>query len=92
MRGGLSISVLRVTIAETVIIYGAIPFGALALLGLMTMLRKPTKTAKYKPGRPWEHEPVWWSANPEGLPDRVDNNSLAAPGTDVIGGGARATW
>ena len=55
----------------TVLIYAGIPLLFLLVLAAWTILphRDQGRTI-YRPGRPWEHEPVWYEANAEaaGLP------------------------
>lgn len=80
---------------ETLLVYAVAPLAVLALLAVVTMAKKAGRPARYKPGQAWDHEPVWWTANPGGLPDGGEphggQRALAA-GADVVGGGARGTW
>ncbi len=49
---------------ETVLVYAGIPL--LVLLGVAVLTLVPGKKApKYKPGKPWEYEPVWFEPHPE---------------------------
>jgi hypothetical protein len=50
---------------EVVLIYGVIPLAVFLLLALLTVLpgRGRDKT-HYRPGRPWDHEPVWYEPHP----------------------------
>ena len=79
------------TIVETLLVYAVIPGGSVALLAVMTMARRPNRPVRYKPGQSWDHPPVWWTANPAGLPASGDAEPLRS-GADVVGGGARGTW
>lgn len=88
----ISTTVTRVTIVETLLVYAVIPVGSLALLAVVTMARRPHRPVRYKPGQSWDHPPVWWTANPAGLPDAGDGAPALRAGTDVVGGGARGTW
>jgi hypothetical protein len=51
---------------EVVLIYGVIPLAVFLLLALLTVLpgRGRQKT-HYRPGRPWDHEPVWYEPHPD---------------------------
>jgi hypothetical protein len=51
---------------EVVLIYGVIPLAVFVLLALLTVLpgRGRDKT-HYRPGRPWDHEPVWYEPHPD---------------------------
>lgn len=83
------------SVVETVLVYVLIPVGALALLALLTMAPRMRKRPRYRSGQPWDHAPVWWSANPDG----VGASRRAGAGqptstsdTSIVGGGARGTW
>jgi hypothetical protein len=86
-----------VSVAETVLVYVLIPVGALAVLALITMAPRLGKRPRYRSGQPWEHAPVWWSANPEGVGTAHHSSvpQLTAGSSDpasTVGGGARGTW
>ena len=51
---------------EVVLIYGVIPLAVFLLLAMLTVLpgRGRDKT-HYRPGRPWDHEPVWYEPHPD---------------------------
>jgi hypothetical protein len=51
---------------ETVLVYGGIPLAVFVLLAVLTLLpgRGREKT-HYRPGQPWEHEPVWYEPHPD---------------------------
>lgn len=54
-----------------------------AFVGIPALLRKP----RYQPGRPWEHDPVWF-AGPE---DPHEALTTTRPGR-AQGGGASVEW
>lgn len=71
----------------TIAIYVLIPLGislAIAFFAaLPSMLRRP----RYRPGRPWKHDPLWFSG-----PDDPDAAlQKARPGASARGG-ASAEW
>lgn len=53
------------TVWETVLVFGVLPLGGLAVLALLTFAPGASRTPRYRVGRPWEHDPVWYVARPE---------------------------
>jgi hypothetical protein len=56
-----------VTVVETILVYVVAPLAVVLLLALLTLApgarrRRP----RYKPGQPWQHEPVWYEPHPQG--------------------------
>ena len=53
-------------VTETGLIYGVIPLAVFLLLAVLTLLpgRGKDKT-KYRPGQPWNAEPVWFEPHPD---------------------------
>lgn len=51
---------------ETVLLYVLIPLGVYLLFAVLTLVpgRGKDKT-HYRPGQPWEHEPVWYEPHPD---------------------------
>lgn len=85
------------SVLETVLVYVLIPVGTLAVVGLLTMTRGMGSRPRYRSGQPWDHAPVWWSANPEGVgvshhPGAPQLNAGASAPASTVGGGARGTW
>jgi hypothetical protein len=54
------------SVTETVLIYGVIPLAVFLAFAAATLIpgRGKEKTS-YRPGQPWEHEPVWYEPHPE---------------------------
>ena len=53
-------------VIETVLIYGVIPLAVFALLAVATLLPGRGKDqTTYRPGQPWEHDPVWYEPHPD---------------------------
>jgi hypothetical protein len=71
----------------TIVIFVLIPLGAgLAIAffaALPSMLRRP----RYRPGRPWKHDPLWFSG-----PDDPDAALQSARPGATARGGASAEW
>ena len=49
---------------ETVLVFVGIPAAAYGLLALLTLGPGLARSPRYRPGRAWEHEPVWYLAHP----------------------------
>lgn len=55
----------RVTVWETVLVFVVLPLAGLGVLALLTLSPGASRTPRYRVGRPWEHEPVWYVARPD---------------------------
>jgi len=53
-----------VTVAETLLVYAGAPLALVLLLALLTLVPGRRRRTRYKPGQPWEHEPVWYEPHP----------------------------
>ncbi|MEU4802758.1 hypothetical protein [Actinosynnema sp. NPDC023587] len=79
------------TIVETVLVFALIPLAIYGVITLLTLRPKATRIARYRPGQEWGYAPVWWSANPGGLP--ADHHAETAPVSGrTARGGARGNW
>jgi hypothetical protein len=87
-----------VTVVETLLVYVVAPLAVVALLALLTYLPGARKRkARYKPGQPWEHEPVWFEPHTAsgGHGAGHDGAHALTAGPSTAGrpyGGARGTW
>lgn len=79
-----------VSVVEIVFVYAVIPAGILALIALFTLTPKFSRTPRYRPGQSWDHPPVWWTANPDGVGELPAAGGEAE--SEVGRGGARGTW
>ena len=52
------------TVWETVAVFVVLPLAGFGLLVLLVYGPAMTRTTRYRPGRPWEHDPVWYVAHP----------------------------
>jgi hypothetical protein len=57
----------HVTVVETLLVYAGAPLAVILVLALLTLVPGRTKRARYRPGQPWDHEPVWYEPHPEGM-------------------------
>ena len=67
MRAGATAGRLRgVTVVETLLVYAVAPLAVIVVLALLTLVPGRRKKLRYKPGQPWDHEPVWYEPHPVG--------------------------
>ena len=97
--GGASVTVLPVTVVQTVLVYVCIPAAIYGVIALLTLWPKFARSPRYRPGQPWTYEPVWWSGNPAGVGAHEVHGGhaeLEAGGNDepvkTARGGARGNW
>jgi hypothetical protein len=57
-----------VSVLQTVLVFVLVPLGFFLLISLLAVGRRRQRPSRYRPGEPWRHEPVWWTANPAGAP------------------------
>jgi hypothetical protein len=54
-----------VSVWQTVLVFVVAPLGGLALLALLAFGSGVRHAPRYRPGRSWEHQPVWYLPRPE---------------------------
>ena len=65
-----------------VLYYVVIPLGAFLIIGGLALLPSALRKPRYRPGRPWNHDPMWFRG-----PDDPDSAlSKARPGATARGG------
>jgi hypothetical protein len=55
----------RVTVWETVLVFAVLPLAGLAVLALLTVAPGASRAPRYRVGRSWDFDPVWYVARPE---------------------------
>lgn len=53
------------TVWETALVFGVAPIVALALLGALTFAPGASRSPRYRVGKSWDFEPVWYVARPD---------------------------
>ena len=43
----------------TILLFVVIPIGAFLVIGGLALLPSALNKPRYRPGKPWDHEPVW---------------------------------
>ncbi|MFI6030475.1 aa3-type cytochrome oxidase subunit CtaJ [Amycolatopsis magusensis] len=80
-------------LVETLLVFAAAPLAIYLVVSLWTLRSKFAGAPRYRPGQPWEHAPIWWSANPEGTGRRAHAGAdEAGDATGTARGGARGSW
>jgi hypothetical protein len=90
---------VHVSVWET-ILYFVVPSVALYLgIALLVVAPRMARRPRYRVGQPWPHEPMWWTANPQGAPLPADHLDDHSAGPALVGaragaerGGARGSW
>lgn len=76
------------SVLETILYFVVPSVGLYVLIAVLVAGPRLARRPRYRVGQPWPHQPLWWTANPEGarLPP--------ADGPAVTGdrGGARGSW
>jgi hypothetical protein len=85
-----------VNLVETILVFAVIPLVIYGAVGLATLRAKFAGTPRYRSGQPWEHPPMWWSANPEGLGAAHEHagvqNTVPSSTSSTARGGASGNW
>ena len=83
-------------VVETALIYVGTPAAATAVLTGVVYGRTAVKQSRYRPGRPWTYDPVWFIGNmehfhPTATPVPVAAHPVAASAAPDLGG-ASGEW
>jgi hypothetical protein len=90
---------LMLSVSETLLIFVAIPVGAVLVIAALAAAGKTGRTTRrYRPGRPFEFTPVWFLSSPEhltesartALPDGAEARELTRGEIETISAPARA--
>ena len=76
------------TVVETLLVFVAAPLAVYLLLWAMTYLPGGRKRSGvvYKPGQPWDHEPVWYEPQPRNAPTHAaGEGDTQAVGSSLYG-------
>jgi hypothetical protein len=58
---------LRLSISSTVLVFAVIPLGVILLVAglVFSGSDRSRRTRRYRPGRPYDFQPIWFLASPE---------------------------
>jgi hypothetical protein len=55
-----------VNVAETLLVFLGVPLVIILVMAALIFLPGGSqRRARYRPGQPWEHEPIWYEPHPE---------------------------
>jgi hypothetical protein len=54
-----------VTVWQTTLVFGVAPIVALALLAVLTFAPGASRSQRYRVGKSWDYEPVWYVPRPD---------------------------
>jgi len=74
------------SIIETLLVFVGIPACAFAIVAGIITLPGMMHTPRYRPGQPWNFDPVWYLPHP----GAVSHDSVTAPASAT--GGASGEW
>jgi hypothetical protein len=74
-------------IGMVILIYVGVPLGIFAVIALLAVLPSALRRPRYRPGRPWQHDPMWFNG-----PDDPDKALAGARPGATARGGASAEW
>jgi hypothetical protein len=70
-----------------ILYYVVIPLGAFAVIAFFSVLPSLLRRPRYRPGRPWNFDPMWFNG-----PDDPDRALAGARPGATAKGGASAEW
>jgi hypothetical protein len=70
-----------------IVIFVLVPLGIFAVIAFFSALPSMLRRPRYRPGRPWKHDPLWF-----GGPDDPDAAVASARPGATARGGASAEW
>ncbi|TDC94368.1 hypothetical protein E1161_07420 [Saccharopolyspora aridisoli] len=84
------------TVVESVLYLAVVPAAIYGLIVLIAMWPKLSR-ARYRAGQDWNFDPVFWSANPQGVNTAAsaDSEGVVVPDDArpaTARGGARGNW
>jgi len=71
----------------TVLLFVIVPLAIFGVIGFLSALPSMLKRPRYRPGRPWDHDPLWF-----GGPDDPEGSLAKARAGRTPKGGASAEW
>ncbi len=94
------------SVVETILVFVVIPLVITGVLALLIWGPGAAKAPRYRPGRDWPFEPVWYSPHPLAVLEPADEHAPPRPqlsadlsetqpasgNAHTAAGGARGTW
>lgn len=81
------------TVWQALAVFVLIPLALYVVLALFTLREKFAGKPRYRPGTSWEHDSMWWTAEPNGIgrPARSPSRPMGPTGPTARGG-AHGSW
>lgn len=86
-------------VAETLLVFVGAPAAIVLVLAVLIFLPGGRGRPRYKPGQPWQHEPVWYEPHPDHHSPSSNGHGELTAGSGATHpvsagplGGARGTW
>jgi hypothetical protein len=70
-----------------ILYYVVIPLGVFLVIAFLSTLPAMLRRPRYRPGRPWQHDPLWFNG-----PEDPDSAVASARPGATARGGASAEW
>lgn len=70
----------------TILLYVIVPLAIFATIGLLAALPGLLRRPRYRPGKPWDHDPLWFGGPDD--PEAAIRSARPGPAK----GGASAEW
>ncbi len=93
------------SVVTTILVFVVIPATVVGVMAVLIWGPGLAKAPRYRPGRDWPYEPVWYAPHPLAVLDIVEDDSPARrqltagsgstaqpAGGSTAAGGARGTW
>lgn len=83
------------SVTETILIFALIPIGGYLVLAALIFGPSAAQQPRYRPGRPWTYEPVWYLPGDTRAITRDDATAAIEGGTpaqSAAAGGATGEW
>lgn len=89
-----SATVRAVTVLQTIGVFVLVPLAVYGVFALLTLWPRIARGPRYRPGQEWDHEPMWWIGNPDGVGHQPARRADAEQGgaAATAHGGARGSW
>jgi hypothetical protein len=71
----------------TILYFVVIPIAVFLIVGGLALLPSALRKPRYRPGKPWDHDPMWFRG-----PDEPESALENARAGSTVRGGARAEW
>lgn len=93
------------SVVQTILVFVVIPVTVVGVMAVLLWGPGLAQAPRYRPGRDWPYEPVWYAPHPLAVLDIVEDDSPARAqltagsgstmrpaGGSTAAGGARGTW